>query len=77
MIHFETFKHIEIVNYFVPLILYIDPIVPSPQKALEEVGKRLQEQYERWQPRVQHYIVFSWPMRLIYSIYSIYSIRIY
>ena len=25
----------------------------SPQKALEIVGNKLQEQYERWQPRVR------------------------
>ena len=30
----------------------LDPLVNTPQKALEEIGSRLQEQYERWQPRV-------------------------
>ena len=30
-----------------------DPLSMSPQKALETVGNKLQEQYERWQPRVR------------------------
>jgi len=29
----------------------------GPQKALETVGNKLQEQYERWQPRVRRYLI--------------------
>lgn len=32
-----------------------DPLSMGPQKALETVGNKLQEQYERWQPRVRRY----------------------
>ena len=34
-------------------VLMIDPLSTSSQKALETVGNKLQEQYERWQPRVK------------------------
>jgi hypothetical protein len=33
-------------------------MVMTPQKALDEIGGRLQKQYERWQPRV-HSNVYS------------------
>lgn len=33
---------------------WIDPLPMSPQKALETVGNKLQEQYERWQPRARY-----------------------
>ena len=33
--------------------MFTDPSSMSPQKALEIVGNKLQEQYERWQPRVR------------------------
>lgn len=33
---------------------WIDPSSMSPQKALEIVGNKLQEQYERWQPRARY-----------------------
>jgi regulator-associated protein of mTOR len=31
---------------------WIDPLSQPQQKALENIGKALQTQYERWQPRV-------------------------
>lgn len=31
---------------------FSDPFSDSPQKSLERIGKALQAQYERWQPRV-------------------------
>lgn len=31
---------------------WIDPFSDVSQKALERIGKALQAQYERWQPRV-------------------------
>lgn len=33
---------------------WIDPLSMSPQKALETVGNKLQEQYERWQARARY-----------------------
>ncbi|XP_046483288.1 regulatory-associated protein of mTOR isoform X4 [Neodiprion pinetum] len=33
---------------------WIDPQLMSPQKALEMIGKNLQLQYERWQPRARY-----------------------
>ncbi|XP_012256997.1 regulatory-associated protein of mTOR isoform X2 [Athalia rosae] len=33
---------------------WIDPLSMSPQKALEMIGKNLQQQYERWQPRARY-----------------------
>lgn len=42
---FELIVHF---NVFKPL----DPTDISPQKALDEIGSRLQKQYEKWQPRV-------------------------
>lgn len=33
---------------------WIDPLSMSPQKALEMIGKNLQIQYERWQPRARY-----------------------
>ena len=30
----------------------------TPQKALDEIGNRLQKQYERWQPRVNQIVLF-------------------
>ncbi|XP_052780147.1 regulatory-associated protein of mTOR-like isoform X2 [Mya arenaria] len=33
---------------------WIDPLAQSPQKALEAIGKNLQTQYERWQPRARY-----------------------
>ncbi|XP_015778065.1 PREDICTED: regulatory-associated protein of mTOR-like [Acropora digitifera] len=33
---------------------WIDPLSTSSQKALETVGNKLQEQYERWQPRARY-----------------------
>ncbi|XP_020604438.1 regulatory-associated protein of mTOR-like [Orbicella faveolata] len=36
---------------------WIDPLSMGPQKALETVGNKLQEQYERWQPRVRRYFL--------------------
>lgn len=33
---------------------WIDPLSTSAQKALETVGNKLQEQYERWQPRARY-----------------------
>lgn len=44
-----------ILNYFLlfsPILL--DPLSMSPQKALEMIGKTLQMQYERWQPRARY-----------------------
>ena len=38
------------------LCLGTDPLSMGPQKALETVGNKLQEQYERWQPRVRGYL---------------------
>lgn len=41
-------------NCYEEISLYFtDPSSMSPQKALEIVGNKLQEQYERWQPRVR------------------------
>ncbi|XP_047142923.1 regulatory-associated protein of mTOR isoform X1 [Hydra vulgaris] len=33
---------------------WIDPLSLNPQKALELIGNKLQEQYERWQPRARY-----------------------
>ncbi|QDZ20105.1 regulatory-associated protein of TOR [Chloropicon primus] len=33
---------------------WIDPLSMQPQKALEAIGKSLQAQYERWQPRAKY-----------------------
>lgn len=33
---------------------WVDPFVHQPQKALEHIGKNLQAQYERWQPRAKY-----------------------
>lgn len=33
---------------------WLDPLSMSPQKALETCGNKLQEQYERWQPRARY-----------------------
>ena len=33
---------------------WVDPFAHQPQKALEYVGKNLQSQYERWQPRAKY-----------------------
>lgn len=33
---------------------WVDPFVHQPQKALEHIGKNLQSQYERWQPRAKY-----------------------
>ncbi|EDO47933.1 predicted protein [Nematostella vectensis] len=33
---------------------WIDPLSVTPHKALETVGNKLQEQYERWQPRARY-----------------------
>ncbi|XP_028395165.1 regulatory-associated protein of mTOR-like isoform X2 [Dendronephthya gigantea] len=33
---------------------WMDPMVLTPQKALDEIGSRLQKQYERWQPRARY-----------------------
>ena len=46
------FGHVYNLNIFT-LILIIDPLASSPQKALEAIGNNLQKQYERWQPRVR------------------------
>lgn len=44
--------------YFIPIL---DPMVLTPQKALDEIGSRLQKQYERWQPRVMNILIrYSW-----------------
>lgn len=32
---------------------WIDPFSMPPQKSLEQIGKKLQSQYERWQPRAR------------------------
>jgi regulator-associated protein of mTOR len=32
---------------------HLDPLILPQQKALENIGKALQAQYERWQPRVR------------------------
>jgi cytochrome c5 len=32
---------------------WISPLSMQPQKALETIGKTLQAQYERWQPRAR------------------------
>lgn len=37
----------------------LDPLSLSPQKALEGIGKALQAQYERWQPRVCEHFRFN------------------
>jgi len=39
------------------LCFVTDPLSMGPQKALETVGNKLQEQYERWQPRVRRYFL--------------------
>jgi len=33
---------------------WVDPLVMQSQKALETIGKNLQAQYERWQPRAKY-----------------------
>lgn len=33
---------------------WTDPLAYPPQKALENIGKALQAQYERWQPRARY-----------------------
>ncbi|XP_046854750.1 regulatory-associated protein of mTOR-like isoform X4 [Xenia sp. Carnegie-2017] len=33
---------------------WMDPTDISPQKALDEIGSRLQKQYEKWQPRARY-----------------------
>jgi len=33
---------------------WVDPLSMQPQKALEAIGKSLQAQYERWQPRAKY-----------------------
>ncbi|CAK8671187.1 unnamed protein product [Clavelina lepadiformis] len=33
---------------------WIDPLMNSPQKALESIGNSIQKQYERWQPRARY-----------------------
>ncbi|XP_031551677.1 regulatory-associated protein of mTOR-like [Actinia tenebrosa] len=33
---------------------WIDPLSLNPSKALETIGNKLQEQYERWQPRARY-----------------------
>ncbi|CAB3993060.1 regulatory-associated of mTOR-like [Paramuricea clavata] len=33
---------------------WMDPSILTPQKALDEIGGRLQKQYERWQPRARY-----------------------
>lgn len=32
----------------------VDPLSTTPQKALEQIGMRLQQQYERWQPKARY-----------------------
>ncbi len=36
---------------------WIDPFSMSPQKALDSIGKALQLQYERWQPRARYRVL--------------------
>ena len=33
---------------------WVDPFALPPQKSLEQIGKKLQSQYERWQPRARY-----------------------
>lgn len=33
---------------------WIDPLSLNPQKALDQIGNNLQQQYERWQPRARY-----------------------
>ena len=33
---------------------WLDPQQLNPQKALEQIGTNLQQQYERWQPRARY-----------------------
>jgi len=33
---------------------WINPLSMQPQKALDAIGKALQAQYERWQPRAKY-----------------------
>lgn len=40
------------------LMLYADPFSMAPQKALETIGRTLNQQYERWQPRVRIFFYF-------------------
>ena len=40
------------VSMFVFTRLHADPYSMQPQKALDTIGKNLQAQYERWQPKV-------------------------
>lgn len=37
-----------------PQECWTDPLAYPPQKALENIGKALQAQYERWQPRARY-----------------------
>ena len=40
----------------------VDPFSMSAQKAIEAIGRNLQAQYERWQPRVWMYFDFLLPI---------------
>lgn len=37
----------------IPVSYLTDPFSMAPQKALETIGRTLNQQYERWQPRVR------------------------
>ncbi|KAL0318163.1 UNVERIFIED_CONTAM: Regulatory-associated protein of TOR 1 [Sesamum calycinum] len=37
---------------------WIDPFSMAPQKALEAIGRTLNQQYERWQPKVRKTMIF-------------------
>jgi len=38
---------------------WIDPHSIPPQKVADTIGKALQLQYERWQPRVYKFLIFN------------------
>lgn len=42
-----------------------DPFSMAPQKAIETIGRTLNQQYERWQPRVRKILCFKPLHRLI------------
>lgn len=40
------------------LFTLTDPLAHNPQKALDIIGNALQQQYEKWQPRVRLFVNF-------------------